>query len=84
MFASLIPFPCATSLNLTVSPVVLPCFSSNTETVVDDAVEVNAFEFNNLGVVGSTLAGLAFNKPSASAVCGLGFNCGCLDSYSEK
>jgi len=70
-------------LNLTVSLVDLPWFSSNTVTVVEPFVILNGFKVKTLATAGSVLSGLAFNKPCASAECDFGSNCGCFFSNSD-
>ena len=67
-------------LNLTVSLVDLPWFGSLTVTVVDPLVIVKGFGGRRLGTAVSILATLTFLIDIASALDGLGSNCGCLGS----
>ena len=61
--ALVIPKLPSPSLNLTVSLVDLPWFSSNTVTVVEPFVILNGFKVKTLATAGSVLSGLAFLKP---------------------
>ena len=72
-------------LNLTVSPVDLPCPGSDTFIIPDEAAIVSKGFGPNIAITSfSVLSGLASNKPSASPPLVLNSNCGCFLSNSER
>ena len=69
-------------LNLTVSPVDLPCDFSNTYIMPELAAIVSKGLGLNIAITSfSVLSGLAFSKPSASPPLVLNSSCGCFFSY---